>query len=63
LAALADLERGYAISVRARDGHSEAQIRKTVLHAVYREKIYAETLGMDAHSPTVRCWQRFADWL
>ncbi len=37
---------GCAISVRARDGHSEAQIRKTVLHAVYREKIYAETLGM-----------------
>jgi hypothetical protein len=37
---------GCAISVRARDGHSEAQIRKTILHAVYREKIYAETLAM-----------------
>ena len=35
-----------AISVRAPDGHSEDQIRKTVLHAVYREKIYAETFGM-----------------
>jgi len=37
---------GCAISVRARDGHSEDRIRKTVLHAVYREKIYAKTLGM-----------------
>jgi hypothetical protein len=35
-----------AILVLAPDGHSEDQIRKTVLHAVYREKIYTETFGM-----------------
>lgn len=37
---------GRAISVHVPESLSREQVRRTILHTVYREKIYAETLPM-----------------
>jgi hypothetical protein len=37
---------GDAVTVRAAADRNDDELRKSVLHAVYREKIYAETLPM-----------------
>lgn len=34
------------ISVHGSETHSQDQVRRAILHTIYREKIYAETLGM-----------------
>jgi len=37
---------GKTITVQSSKGLSEVELRKAILHTIYREKIYAETLGM-----------------
>jgi hypothetical protein len=39
-------EDGEVVTIRSPVGTTEDELRKSILHAVYREKVYAETLSM-----------------